>query len=126
PLRQRGLRGVRPARRPRSGTRVELGRPRGRRRVGRRGRDRRRAARPVGPPPLILDRTTVRNYSRVVHPQEPWRPSAGNVTPPLYGRLPSPSATAGGRLAVTKGRRVERDKALEMALASIDKQFGKG
>ena len=26
----------------------------------------------------------------------------------------------------TKGHTVERDKALEMALASIDKQFGKG
>ena len=70
----------------------------------------------------MLDRTVVRSYNDVVQPVE----GRHCVTPPSYGarNINKPLIDK-----ATKRRQVvsnDRDKALEMALAAIDKQYGKG
>src|SRR5690349_13065471 len=81
----------------------------------------------------MLERTGVRNYAAVIQ-RRPIANRPSTVTPPgedgddllAASRSRSSNRTARGVEDLTKGSTVDRDKALEMALANIDKQFGKG
>ena len=67
----------------------------------------------------MIDRTTVRNYIAVVPPEKLSHPITN-----LGHDFLTYSISPDGR--VTKETKVEREKALEMALGQIEKQFGKG
>src|SRR3954449_6293416 len=77
----------------------------------------------------MLERTGVRNYALVIPRSRP-----PTVTPPgedggdplAAARSRSSNRTARAADNLKRGPTVDRDKALEMALANIEKQFGKG
>ena len=83
----------------------------------------------------MLDRTPVRNYSHVLvrrslsHLVGTVHPRSGGQHPGGGSRSSFPHWSAGSPAHTDEGRTdmaVEREKALEMALGQIEKQYGKG
>src|ERR1043166_3422325 len=72
----------------------------------------------------MLDRTHVRDYGDL----HGWNSTRGRLSYPRRTLQPpaSPHTTNATTAPTEEGHPVERDKALEMAIGQIEKQFGKG